>query len=111
VLVVGGKGKKTSAEVYDPETGTWSYAGDMTDPRSEHQAVLLSDGRVLVAGGIGRIATAELYDPETNTWSSADTMAETRYRFTALNLPGDRVIVIGGLSEDHITPTTEIFSP
>jgi hypothetical protein len=36
---------------FDPETGTFSPTGAMTDGRVYHTASLLDEGRVLVAGG------------------------------------------------------------
>ena len=53
---------ETSAEIYDPESGTWSAAGSLSVARgASHSATLLADGRVLVTGGY----EAELYDPAT----------------------------------------------
>jgi hypothetical protein len=74
VLVAGGLNSAppaeipvTSAELYDPGTGTWSDTADALEVRAGATAMLLPDGRVLVAGGVGLngepLATAELYDP------------------------------------------------
>src|SRR6266566_2240561 len=57
VLVPGGHTAPhtpvSSADLYDPRTGTWSDAGSMTDPRAGHYAVVLHGNRgVLVMGGI-----------------------------------------------------------
>jgi hypothetical protein len=59
----------SSAELYDPVTGTWSTAASMATARYIDTATLLSDGAVLVAGGHGgtlccgapSLASAELY--------------------------------------------------
>jgi hypothetical protein len=66
VLVVGGEGDtahNSTAELYDPATGTWIPAGTLNEPRTLHVAVRLADGRVLVAGGGWYSANAELYTP------------------------------------------------
>ena len=100
VLVTGGQTSVTSrlpqlgitsAEIYDPSTGLWSPTGPMFDPRRNHGAVLMEDGRVLVASGltdeyeldaeaefswIGSIASSEVYDPSTETWSFGGDMPE-----------------------------------
>jgi len=39
-----------TAEVFDPERGTWSRTGPLAVPRVGGSAVTLADGRVLVAG-------------------------------------------------------------
>ena len=77
VLVSGGQflgspgedGKRSievlsSTEIYDPATGSWSPAADMTSPQQRHSGVLLRDGRVFAAGGDsgGALASAEIYD-------------------------------------------------
>src|SRR5439155_2319481 len=53
VLVAGGylKGALSSAELYDPASGTWTDTGSMGTERESHTATLLPSGKVLVAGG------------------------------------------------------------
>ena len=61
----------TSAELYDPMTGTFSLTGSLTTARRGQTATLLADGRVLVAGGLGQqevLASAEIYDAATGTF-------------------------------------------
>jgi hypothetical protein len=84
VLVLGGdgmtcsatgcyfSGSLSSAELYDPATGTFSRAGYMNVGRTAPTATLLQNGDVLVTGGdrycgiacyLGPTATAEIYHP------------------------------------------------
>ena len=65
-------GRQTrEAEIYDPQTDTWSPAAQMNEIRREHTATRLLDGRVLVVGGtrgVGMNASAEIYDPVKDSW-------------------------------------------
>ena len=58
VLIVGGRNGQdvlTSAEIFDPSTGSWTVIGGLGAPTTTHTATLLTDGRVLVAGDPCRI--------------------------------------------------------
>ncbi len=53
VLIVGGRGETrrlASAEVYDPETSTFSVTGSMSTALGKHTATPLANGNVLVFG-------------------------------------------------------------
>jgi hypothetical protein len=74
VLVVGGvgptgyPGARSTAELYDPATDTWSPTADLAVGRFAHAAVRLADGSVLVVGGHGtgwfnHLGSAERYYP------------------------------------------------
>ena len=114
VLVVGGTRNQepyllASAEIYDPTTGTWSWAGNMSEARAGHTATLLEDGRVLVAGGVGSLergslASSEIYDPATGGWSAAATMPTLRWGHMAILLPDGRVLVAGGSTSHDYVP-------
>src|SRR5213079_2417208 len=56
----------TSAELYDPASGSWSATGSLNTARYTHTATLLPNGKVLVTGGYngsgGSLTSAELYD-------------------------------------------------
>lgn len=127
VLIMGGHRTTTpgfglvlnSAELYDPETGSFSPTGSMNQYRTGHAAVLLSDGRVLVAGSTSGVPIAELYDPETSTFSPTGSMSEQRRNHTATLLSDGRVLLVGGIvgvgplttsSADLFDPATEIFT-
>jgi N-acetylneuraminic acid mutarotase len=59
VLVVGGFNNRasdftnSSAEQYEPASGSWTVTADLNIARGNHAATLLADGRVLVSGGNG----------------------------------------------------------
>jgi N-acetylneuraminic acid mutarotase len=68
VLVIEGDDSGSSAELYEPGTGTWSITASLHTPRYAPTATLLLNGKVLVAGGYN-LNSAELYDPNAGTWS------------------------------------------
>ena len=67
VMVTGGlngnNGLRSTAQTYDPGTGTWTAVAPMIGARSSHTATLLSDGTVLVAFGSGGDTSTEVYKP------------------------------------------------
>lgn len=118
VLVAGGGessdgdgGPLSSAEVYDPNTGTWTTTGSTIGAGPGRTATLLGNGKVLVTGGSGEnfegVAVAELYDPSTGSWSATGDMVEPRSGHRAVLLLDGKVLVTGGsMSAELYDPST-----
>ena len=119
VLVAGGSSGSTpltTAEVYDPATGTWSPTGSMAVPRGgQHTATLLNNGKVLVAGGRDQssyLGTAEVYEPVSGTWSAAASMSVARSYHTATLLNNGKVLVAAGFAGGTGYATSaEVYDP
>jgi len=122
VLIAGGFRQEgtseiaiSSAEIFDPETNTFTPTRDLNAPRDGHTATLLPNGQVLIAGGwdqSGRTSTAELYDPQTGTFEYTGSMMAPRQGLSATLLKDGQVLIAGGDSARN-TPqlTAELYDP
>lgn len=111
ILIVGGNRPDisnpdpgTNLEIYDPSTGTFSLAGNSVNPRVDHTATVLSNGKVLIVGGynnntIGGLETAEIYDPTLGVSTATANLFQARYRHKAINLPNGNVLIVGGSND------------
>lgn len=115
----------SSAELFDPVSGTFSLTGNMTQPRcclNSTQAQILGNGRVLVFGGLPA-QSGELFDPATGTFSATGTLNTPRGAMSATLLPDGQVLIAGGSivvsggfpgttnSAEIYNPATNAFTP
>jgi hypothetical protein len=132
VLFAGGEsdfGRSAAAELYDPDTHTFTVIASMAWRRGWHTLTLLPNGQALAAGGetescsanactfAGTLATAELYDPSTATFMATADMTAKREIHTATLLDDGRVLIAGGDSYGGIgiyygaTASAELYAP
>lgn len=102
-------------DVYLPWSHTWLHATNMLQPRSDHGAAALLDGRVLVTGGNYNnrlLRASEIYDPRTNEWTAVQPLPRARTQFSLATLPDGTVLAAGGFQDDgRMTTTTFIYEP
>ena len=114
VLVAGGInaslgqcGTLSSAELFDPSTGTWTATGSMTTGRYSFTLTLLPNGEVLAAGGTncggGGLTSAELYNPTTGKWTTTGSMTIGNETNWAVLLQNGEVLV---LNDNLYNPST-----
>ncbi len=133
VLLAGGEDGSSplysilsSAEIYDPATGTFAPTGNMTRARQEHSATLLPDGRVLIAGGFGplestesggcplpsscgQLTSAEIYDPSRGTFTVTGNMIAPGG--PAVLLPNGKIFISGGRVQFVTAAQAELYDP
>jgi hypothetical protein len=105
-LIVGGsdrlawRGEYSSAELYDPASGTFTLAAEMNSKRYKLPAavVRLNNGQILVAGGAER---PEVYDPASGKFRATVGDELDGFCFsTATLLPDGKVLIAGGYGND-----------
>ncbi len=134
VLVVGGFSDNlmttlvSTAELYNPVTGTFGPASSPNIARADQSATLLQNGEVLIAGGIfnagGNVGiyglpttSTELYDPTAGTFTLAGNMTAPRDNQTATLLNDGRVLIAKGIYSHTLSQTggtyalAELYDP
>jgi len=106
VLVVAGSDQRqtsgfvTSAELFDPRSGQFSSAGNVSIPRYkiDGAVVTLPNGKVLVGGS----RQVETYDPSTNSFSIVDgDMSSDHFFQSATLLLDGSVLLTGGYNRGN----------
>lgn len=130
VLITGGhsdcssnlcSAELSSAEIYDPNRGSFASTGSMNYTRIGHTATLKSDGKVIIIGGFGFLNIprfiVEEYDSSTGSFTEYTsqsrylTFARGYHRATLLS-NGDILITGGFIGNVNIASTdnTEVYN-
>jgi hypothetical protein len=96
--------KVTTADIWDPESGTFSSTGSLREARTMHTSTVLEDGRVVVIGGWGgnapdpneSLASVEIWDPSKEAFTTGPSLLVGRALHATVLMPDGRLLVIGG---------------
>lgn len=113
VLAVGGNENNSAIEIFSSNTNTWTLLSAKTiQPRREHSAKLLPDGRVFIVGTTFGDANSskqtEIFDPVTKTTTrSADLIGNLAS--IKMEMLDNGNLLAFGLGSDLIPNDTKIF--
>ena len=119
LYVVGGKttsGHRSTVNVYDAASSSWSTAASLPGAAVENPAVVAHGGKLYAFGGstepfAGAVANAAVYNPATNAWTSLAPMATPRAG-AAVDVLNGKIYVVGGMGSDGASlASVEIFDP
>ena len=125
VLIAGGSSSLgenspwlTTAEIYDPSTGTFTATSDLIHGHECGQAHVLNNGTVLLSGGSpvpsrtpGPIPDAQLYDPTTGSFAAAGTYATVPPNFTSCGGRASTLLADGRVMIVWEDDLAEIYDP
>ena len=102
VIIAGGQnGSSISStiEIFDPVAGSFSFAGTMSSPRTQHAMAVLHDGRVIIVAaqtGPRRSPPPTFSIRLQGQLSAGPSLAVARFGHSATTLLNGQVVVIGG---------------
>ncbi|MGH7597951.1 MAG: Kelch repeat-containing protein [bacterium] len=121
ILITGGIDDLATAEIYDPDSKTFTRTSPMNATRAGHAATLLPNGKVFIVGGYSSavgadLASAEIYDPATGRFTPTGPMSTAREGGGAILLRNGKVLVtaggIAGISNAELyDPAIGSFAP
>jgi len=128
VLVAGGESfsdtnSLAAAELYDPNSGTWSATAHMHTRRFGHTATRLTNGQVLVSGGTYfcdpefgfcfATPSAEVYEPNAGQWLRVGNLIVARTNQRATLLLTGEVLDTGGYDPSSVVvfSSAELYRP
>jgi uncharacterized protein (TIGR03437 family) len=103
------------AELYNPASGTFTPAADMTTPRFQHEAITLLDGRVLTMDGIisfipGGLNSAEVYTPVVKGLVASQTGVTFRAAQGAATIAPQTVAILSPTDDIPFSVSVKTFS-
>ncbi|HEY1239110.1 MAG TPA: Ig-like domain repeat protein, partial [Bryobacteraceae bacterium] len=110
LLVVAGRANAQNAS---GSIEQWRWSGELSLPRANACAALLSDGRILVAGGVSGgapTAVTDMYDGS-GRFTVAGSMLQPRENTACVTLTDGHVLVSGGNDAASSLRTTEMYDP
>ena len=109
---------QASAEIYDPQSGTFSLTGSLNTARYNAAATTLANGQILVVGGSGEynpLNSAELYNPSTGSFTTTSSGLETARSSPDATLLNSGFVLVSGGSTCQTptcpTNTAELYNP
>lgn len=120
VLIVGGNLKvNRTAEIYDPNTGTFTLTGSLNKLRNGHSATLLPDGKVIIIAGDYTYSqennkvlpsTMEVFDYNTGKFTITGNIKKYRSNQSSILLPQGNLVIIGGEPYPMLYPGINVFN-
>jgi hypothetical protein len=102
--------------VYDLDSGAWSTAASMPDPKDHFSTVLLNDKIYAIGGEHGhdqlhlQMPDVHAYDTVTNTWTRLADLPTAKSHTEGATFATDGKIVMAGGQLDNYQPTSQVVA-